>query len=168
MSARCCILVCWLGLALAGCRSTVDAVMGTEPRGELAGFAWLTGSWVMVKGSAISEAHWTRPGGDTLLGLNRTVVNNRTAAFGYVRIESTPHGIVYLASPRGRHPPTRYALVESGHHRAVFENPNQDFPRRIVYEREGNRLDARFEGEQDGQPISEEWSWRRTALDAMP
>jgi hypothetical protein len=85
-----------------------------------------------------------------------------------VRIESTKHGIVYLASPRGRYPPTRFALVESGPRWAVFENPSHDFPRRIVYERKGNRLDARIEGEQDDQPISEEWSWRRTALEAMP
>jgi hypothetical protein len=60
------------------------------------------------------------------------------------------------------------ALTESGPRWAVFENPTYDYPRRIVYERKGNRLDARIEGEQDGQPISEQWSWRRTTLAAMP
>jgi hypothetical protein len=128
----------------------VDAVMGTEPRGDLADLVWLTGSWMLV------------------LGLNRTVIKGRTVAFEYVRIESTPQGIVYLAGPKGRHPPTRFALAESGPRWVAFENPTHDFPQRIVYERKGDRLDARIEGEQDGKPISEEWSWRRTTLEAMP
>ncbi|MHC4128065.1 MAG: DUF6265 family protein [Planctomycetota bacterium] len=164
----CCILVCGLGLALAGCRAPGHAPAAAEPASDLSGLAWLTGSWVLVSGNAVSEEHWTRPRGGTMLGLNRTVIDGRTAAFEYTRIESTPEGIVYLASPQGRHPPTRFALVGSGPRRAVFENPGHDFPQRIVYERTGDRLDARIEGRQDGQPISEEWSWRRTSLDATP
>lgn len=164
----CWLLMCGLGLAAAGCRAAVDAALGTEPRGDLAGLAWLTGSWMLVSGGAVSEEHWTRPGGGTMLGVNRTVINGRTVAFEYVRIESTPHGIVYLASPIGRHPPTRFALKERGPRWVVFENPAHDFPQRIVYERRGDRLEARIEGEQDGEPISEQWSWRRTTLEAMP
>ncbi|MHC4590984.1 MAG: DUF6265 family protein [Planctomycetota bacterium] len=162
------ILVSGLGLALAGCQTTPHAQTGGEPGSDLAGLGWLTGSWVLVSGGAVSEEHWTRPRGRTMLGLNRTVIDGRTAAFEYVRIEDTPDGVVFLASPQGRHPPTPFALVESGPHRAVFENPGHDFPNRIVYERRGDRLDARIEGKQDGQPISEEWSWRRSALEAGP
>ncbi|MHC4081540.1 MAG: DUF6265 family protein [Planctomycetota bacterium] len=163
-----CILVCGLGLALAGCRWTSEAATRTEPGNGLAGLGWLAGSWVLVSDNAVSEEHWTRPAGQSMLGLNRTVIDGQTAAFEYVRILSTPDGIVFLASPQGRHPPTRFALIESGPQRAVFENPSHDFPNRIVYERRGDRLDARIEGEQDGQPISEQWTWRRTSLDAMP
>ena len=164
----CRILVFGLGLALAACRSGPEALTGTEPGDDVAGLGWLAGSWVLVSGDAVSEEHWTQPRGGTMLGLNRTVIDGRTAAFEYLRIEATPDGVVFLASPQGRHPPTRFALIESGPQRAVFENPHHDFPNRIVYERRGNRLDARIEGQQDDQPISEEWSWRRTSLDAMP
>jgi hypothetical protein len=163
-----CILVCGLGLAITGCRSTPAAPPAIDAQDDLAGLAWLTGSWVMVGDTAVSEEHWTRPAGDTMLGVNRTVIDGRTVAFEYVRIESTPDGIALLASPGGRHPPTRFPLIESGPQRAVFENPDHDFPNRIVYERRGDRLDARIEGQQDGQPISEEWSWRRSALEAEP
>jgi len=163
-----CILVCGLGLAVAGCRSTPEVPEGVKPGHDLTGLGWLAGSWVLVSGKAVSEEHWTQPRGGTMLGLNRTVIGGQTAAFEYLRIEATPDGIVFLASPQGRHPPTRFALIESDPQRAVFENPHHDFPNRIVYERRGDRLDARIEGQQDGQPISEEWSWRRTTLDAMP
>ena len=166
-TSRFAVLVAGLGL-LAGCRSTVDAVMGTEPRGELAELVWLTGSWVLAREDGLAEEHWTRPNGGTMLGLNRTVVNGRTVMWEFLRIEATPQGIVYLASPGGRHPPTPFALIEIGPRRVVFENPDHDFPQRIVYERTGDRLDARIEGRHNGQPVSEEWSWRRTSLDAMP
>jgi hypothetical protein len=162
------ILLCGLALAAAGCRATVDAALGTEPQGDLADLVWLTGSWMLVSNDAVSEEHWTRPSGGTMLGVNRTVIKGRTVAFEYVRIESTPHGIVYLASPKGRHPPTRFALTESGPRWVVFENRTHDFPQRIVYERKGDRLEARIEGEQDGTPITEQWTWRRTTLEAMP
>ncbi len=164
----CCILVWGLGLVLAGCRATGHVPPPAELESDLSGLAWLAGSWILVSGNAVSEEHWTRPRGRTMLGLNRTVIDGRTAAFEYMRIESTPEGIVYFASPQGRHPPTRFVLVESSPRRAVFENPGHDFPQRIVYERTGDRLDARIEGRQDGRPISEQWSWRRSALDATP
>jgi hypothetical protein len=164
----CCILACGLGLAVGGCRSSPEVITRDGPGRDLADLTWLAGSWVLVSKDAVSEEHWTLPRGHTMLGLNRTVISGRTAAFEYLRIESTPDGIVLLASPHGRDPPTRFPLVESGPRRAVFENPSHDFPNRIAYERSGDRLDARIEGRQDGQPISEEWTWRRTSLDAMP
>jgi hypothetical protein len=163
-----CILVCGLGLAITGCRSTPEVSAGAEPGQDVAGLGWLAGSWVLVSGEAVSEEHWTQPRGGTMIGLNRTVIDARTVAFEYVRIEATPDGIDLLASPQGRHPSTRFALIEIGPQRAVFENPHHDFPNRIVYERRGDRLDARIEGQQDGQPISEEWSWRRSSLEAGP
>ena len=165
--------MCGLVVALAacgpgGCRSTVNAVMGTEPRGDLAGFVWLTGSWVMVDDDDSSEEHWTRPGGGTMLGLNRTIVRGRTVAWEFLRIESTPDGIVYLASPGGRNPATPFGLIDSGARRATFENPDHDFPQRIIYERRGNELRVRIEGVENDQPRSQEWAWRLSSLAAMP
>ena len=101
-----CLLPCVL--SVAGCRTTVDAVMNTEPRGALADLVWLTGSWVVVEGDGLSEEHWTRPAGDTMMGLNRTVARGRTIAFEFLRIESTAQGVVYWASPGGRYPPTPF------------------------------------------------------------
>ena len=41
----------------------------------------------------------------------------------------------------------------------VFENLGHDFPQRIVYRRDVDRLTARIEGEADGQLDATEWSW---------
>jgi hypothetical protein len=145
------MIILGVGLSLTGCRWGSDAISGMAPTGEPAQLAWLAGSWVFVEGDAVSEEVWTRPNGGTMLGVNRTVVDGRTVHFEYLRIEQGPEGVVYLASPGGRPPPTPLALAENG-----------------VYERRGERLDGRVEGEQDGRPKSEQWSWRRASVDAEP
>ncbi len=46
--------------------------------------------------------------------------------------------------------------------KVVFENPEHDFPQRIIYERgdEGS-LGARIEGIQNGKASSSKWTWQR-------
>jgi hypothetical protein len=56
-------------------------------------------------------------------------------------------------------PPTPFKLVESGERRAVFANPQHDFPKRILYwlAKDG-ALHARIEGDAGK---SMEWRWER-------
>ena len=164
----CGLVVCLAVAGVGGCRGTADPVMMIEPQGDLAELAWLTGSWVMVDGDSSSEEHWTRPGGGTMLGVNRTIIHGQTVAWELVRIESTPQGIVYLASPGGRDPPTPFGLIDSGDRRVTFENAEHDFPQRIIYERRGKALQVRIEGIENGQAKSQQWSWRLSSLAAMP
>ena len=46
-----------------------------------------------------------------MLGVNRTIIDGVTVAFEFLRIEETPKGIVYYASPGGRYPPTAFGLL---------------------------------------------------------
>jgi hypothetical protein len=63
---------------------------------------------------------------------------------------------VYLSSPGGR-PATEFRTAEQSATRIVFEDPGREFPRRILYWRDGNALMARIEGTIGGQPRSREW-----------
>jgi hypothetical protein len=78
--------------------------------------------------------------------------------FEFLRIADTPEGFSYFASPGGK-PPVEFRLKESGDRRVVFENPQHDFPRRILYWRDGERLVARIEGTIAGKERSEEWGF---------
>jgi hypothetical protein len=125
--------------------------------------AWIAGAWEGDDGRVQMEEHWLAPKGGTMLGLHRDVASGRTVGFEFLRIETQGDGIVYVASPQGR-PGTPFRLVESGPKRAVFENPEHDFPQRILYwlDAEG-ALHARIEGLQGGKTASEEWTWKRAA-----
>ena len=128
----------------------------------LEGLGWMAGTWSGEKGGTASEEVWTQPRGGMMLGLHRDVAGGKAVSFEFLRIQATPEGVVYFASPRGA-PPTPFRLVEneSGPARAVFENPKHDFPVRILYWLGADgALHARIEG--PGQkPKAFEWVWRK-------
>lgn len=134
----------------------------TQPA-QIESLHWLAGSWVSADpdGPRTVE-HWLAPDGGTMLGINRTVAGDRTVFFEYLRIEVEDGGpLVYLASPKGRHPPTRFARVDQGPQWIAFENPTHDFPQRIEYRRAGTQLTMTISGQEQGQPKSSSWSMRR-------
>ena len=62
--------------------------------------------------------------------------------------------IVHLGEP----------LVESSAQKAVFANPEHDFPQRVLYWREGESLCAAVEGPMNGETVSECWCWKPGSL----
>ena len=137
---------------------TLAAGAETGVATDVSALAWMAGHWRGADGGTEMEELWTAPAGGTLLGVHRDVKNGRTVSWEFLRIETTPDGIVYQASPTGR-PPTPFKLVESGERRAVFANPQHDFPKRILYwlAKDG-ALHARIEGDAGK---SMEWRWER-------
>ena len=97
-----------------------------------------------------------------MLGLSRSTKESQKPFFEYLRIESTEDGIVYFASPLGKNE-TRFPMTELSEREVVFENPEHDFPQRIIYQLEGTELRARLEGVVNGQPRSEQWRRRRVS-----
>jgi hypothetical protein len=150
-----------IGLVL-GLTTALGAAAESAPPRSLADLSWMAGSWASSEGGRTSEEHWTRPAGGLMLGLHRDVGGARTA-FEYLRIEESAGKITYLASPQGR-PATPFDLVESAAQRAVFANPQHDFPQRILYWREGAALCASVEGPMNGETVSERWCWQPAAL----
>jgi hypothetical protein len=127
---------------------------------DLNQLAWISGTWVGTEGRVEMEEHWTRPKGNSMLGLHRDVTADRTVSFEFLRIEKTADGIVYIAQPQGR-PPTSFRMIEGSGTRVVFENKAHDFPQRIIYWIESDTLHAQVEGEQNGRQQTMEWAWKR-------
>lgn len=91
-----------------------------------------------------------RPRGKMLLGMGRVVRDGRTVSHEALRIEARGEGLVYVADPSGQ-ARTEFAAVEVTDTSVAWENPEHDFPQRIVYRRgAGDSLFARIEGESDG------------------
>lgn len=144
-------IVCALLLAAAPL-----GAQGAKP--TLADLAWMAGSWSGVSQGIEMEEHWTAPKGNSMVGMHRDVGKGRTL-FEFLRIEQRGDQIVYLSMPNGRSPATPFPLKEVSGTRAVFENPDHDFPQRIIYWKDGNDLRARIEGTQGGKTGGEEWRW---------
>lgn len=148
------------GATITGCATTSAAAPRQLPT-DLDELAWLAGHWIDQQPHRTSEEFWLPPAGNSMLGLNRTVVNGHLTFYEFLRLERLPDGIYYFASPLGQQPPTAFRLTRATDQRAEFENPTHDYPQRIIYWREpDHRLCACIEGQQNGQPQTAQWCWR--------
>jgi hypothetical protein len=118
---------------------------------------WMSGHWSATISGVEMEELWSEPKGGMLLGMHRDVRANGKASFEFFRIAETKDGIVYFAQPGGC-AATPFALVEVSEGRAVFANPQHDFPQRLIYTLRDGRLCARVEGE---GAAAEEWCWSK-------
>jgi hypothetical protein len=133
-----------------------------DPGAALARLSWMVGGWGAERDGEWSEEHWIAARGGTMLGVHRDVRGGRSTGFEFLRIEARPDGLVYLASPGGR-PATEFRAVDVTGERVTFENPEHDFPQRILYWRTRDGLHARIEGRTGGKEASMEWRWPKLA-----
>ncbi len=118
--------------------STSEGVVVTKAITSPIQIVRLSGAWVGQHEGASSEERWGPPGGGALLGTAKTVAGGKMVMFEFLRIVERGEGLVYIAQPGGASP-TEFVLTQISATRAVFENPQHDYPQRIVYEREGER-----------------------------
>jgi hypothetical protein len=120
----------------------------TSNAGSISELSWITGDWQSAAGGRSQvEEHWTKPGGASMLGMSRTIAGEKTVEFEYLRIEQRADGIYYVAHPKARCPGTDFKLTRATASEAVFENPEHDFPKRIIYRKTGeDSLTASIDG----------------------
>src|SRR5215813_1415518 len=118
--------------------------------------SWLAGDWQTAPGGRSQiEEHWTKGGGGTMIGMGRTVARDKTYQFEYLRIEQRADGIYYVAHPKGESPGTDFKLTRASATEAVFENPQHDFPKRIIYHKTGDdSLAASIDGGEGTKAMS--------------
>jgi hypothetical protein len=123
--------------------------------------SWISGDWQTAPGGrAQTEEHWTNVAGGSMMGMSRTVAGDKTVEFEYLRIEQRADGVYYVAHPKARCPGTDFKLTKTSATEAVFENPQHDFPKRIIYRKSGDdSLTASIDGGEGTKPMS--YSFRR-------
>lgn len=148
-------------LALLALAVPAASVLGASPKADITSLSWLAGGWAGDDAGVFNEEFWISPKAGTMFAVHRDVKNGKTVAFEFLRIEERGDSLVYIATPDGK-PTTPFRLVESGDKRVVFENETMDFPRRVMYFRDGAKLHARIEGAHGGKPAAKEWVWSPT------
>lgn len=125
----------------------------------LDGLAWMSGSWATTSEKGSSEELWTDPSGGLMLGIHRDVPTDRDTQFEFLRIEERDGVVSYIAQPGGK-PPTAFRLMALEGEKATFENPDHDFPQRIIYWIDDGKLCARAEAiAEPGK--GPQWCWGR-------
>jgi hypothetical protein len=121
----------------------------------LADLSWMSGDWQTAPGGRRQiEEHWTTAAGGTMMGVSRTVAGDKTVEFEYLRIEQREDGIYYVAHPKARCPGTDFKLTRASATEAVFENPQHDFPKRIIYRKTDDGLTASIDAGEGSKGMS--------------
>ena len=120
----------------------------TKP--SVADFFWLSGCWQGRQGTAVIEEIWSKPAGTTMLGLGRTVKDNRTVSFEFMQFREQKGTLAFLPQPQGGAQVT-FPLKEFTPAKSVFENLTHDYPQRVSYERKNRLLVASIEGTEKGK-----------------
>ena len=121
-------------LAIIWLSTTSTQTQATETRQTIGDLAWMSGDWQTAAGGrAQIEEHWTTPAGGSMIGMARTIAGDKTVEFEYLRLEQRADAIYYVAHPKARCPGTDFKLTRLSGQEAVFENPQHDFPKRVIY-----------------------------------
>ena len=139
----------------------VLSVIGMAASASAAEFpTFMAGSWSLSDGGVTVEEHWTDSRGNVMVGVNRTAKPDGSASFEFLRVETRDGKLAYVAMPGGKGE-TVFPLKALTASRVTFENLSHDFPQRIIYWRDKDRLCARVEGDMGGKVGGEEWCWTR-------
>jgi hypothetical protein len=150
-------------LALALAAGGAESAPG--PRATVEDLAWLAGCWEGTGQGRVVAEQWMKPLGGTLLGMSRTVSGDETVSHEHLLIREDDHGLHYVARPSGQSE-TSFKLVRLAEHEAVFENPEHDFPQRVLYRlAAGGELTAAIEGAVDGRARRIEFPMKRVSCD---
>ena len=109
-----------------------------KPTGPLAPLAWMRGCWEGKVNQRDFREEWLPPAGDMMIGVSQTTLRDKTIDFEYLRLESRPEGVFYIAAPSGKNEAAfRLAgqATSSGDEVFTFVNatPGAEYPQRIIY-----------------------------------
>lgn len=129
----------------------LPAHLSGDSRPDIEKLAWMTGCWEGDSGKRVVEEHWTKPLGQSLLGMSRTVTGGKTVAYEFMRIHLDEANLMFTAQPSGQKEAS-FRLIRSSDTEIVFENPAHDFPQRVIYRRDSSGgLVGRIEGKLNGK-----------------
>ena len=95
-----------------------------------------------------------------MMGVSRTVAGGKTTEWEFLIIREGAKDLEYVAKPSGQAEATFTAVTASARE-VVFENPAHDFPKRVVYKRDGDTLTAAIEGPMNGQNRRIEFPYKK-------
>lgn len=104
------------------------------------------------------------PRAGQMFGMSRTVRGDTMVAeFEHLQILERNGRAIYHAEPSGQKP-TDFEAKSVSDTLVVFENPEHDFPQRIIYRKRGaDSLIARVEGTMNGQARGIDFPYARVA-----
>jgi hypothetical protein len=142
------------------------------PDGDIQDLRFMSGCWhgtfASERGSGTIEEHYTEPASNLMLGTTRYLVGGEAVEFEFSAIRRDARGVWLTPYPGGVASADAFRLTSAGGERAVFEAPEHDYPKRILYRRDPDgALTARIDGGAE-DPDGKEWRMTSAPCTASP
>ncbi len=112
---------------------------------------WINGDWVTKENNQKITERWTQVSSQSLNGTQYTIENEDTVAIQAMEV-SKKGGRVYYTLKKGPNAKAiEYKLTKMEKDKAVFKNPELDFPSKIVYYKDQDHLVSQAKGQQNGE-----------------
>jgi hypothetical protein len=100
----------------------------------------MRGCWEGKVNQRDFREEWLPPAGDMMVGVSQTTLRDKTVDFEYLRLESRPEGVFYVATSPGKNESAfRLAgqTTSGGDELFTFASatPGAEYPQRIIYRR---------------------------------
>jgi len=122
---------------------------------SLADIAFMSGCWrgKLLQGEGWIEERYTPPAAGMMLGTSHTVNEQTTKYFEFIQITEQDGEVDMTPLPAGKKS-VSFRLVRVEGKKAVFENLDHDFPKRIIYQlKDDGSMLARIEGDKPEQAM---------------
>ena len=118
--------------------------------------SWMSGEWKGTYNGLPMQAFYSDTSGGVILGQTKIANGAKAEFFEFEAIHEEAGTMILQPMPFATQG-VSFNLKDIGPSRVVFENPQHDFPQRIIYElKASGQLWARIEGVQNGQPASDD------------
>jgi hypothetical protein len=154
---------------MASCGKKENTEETTAPVAEapnkMAKAEWLLGSWGDTTPQGALSEKWEKVNDSVMHGESYFVVGGKDTVFAEtIALTSEKGKLAYTVTVPGQNneKPVRFDLTASTENQLVFENPQHDYPNKIVYNKITNdSLTAEISGMQKGKPASELMAMKR-------
>lgn len=129
---------------------------------RLKNVAWFAGQWRSPAAeNALSEEHWSQPSGGAMIGMFRAIRAEKPVLYEFLLIEESADGVAMrlrrfkAGMAELEKEPIRLKLTKANSVEAVFENPDNEKPKRITYRlSKEEKLTVIVETTRNGQPTT--------------
>jgi hypothetical protein len=157
-------------LAFASCaeNTTKESQVATEQparENRLEKLQWILGEWQMESPDGLFVEKWQQETDTSYIGEGSLTNNKGEVLFSEkLRVEQRGSDVWYIPTIASQNngQPVLFKEKALAANSVIFENPEHDFPQRIIYEKPSDSiLTARIEGKQNGKDAKEEYSFHK-------
>jgi hypothetical protein len=166
MIRPCIVSVLMIGIILLGCPKSDDTAVDTEGNvssRDLGKLDWILGTWERKTSHGVMFEDWKVINDNFWEGKSFRLAANDTIILEKLSLVVLDDNVFYVPVVSHNPAPVYFRMIEQSKDKAVFVNPEHDFPQTIIYRKiSDDSLHARIEGMNKGVESGVDFYFKRT------